>query len=67
MSRSLTKTVTRSAPLATSQTSVTPAAPGNVYYANCTAVRAAGAAPLQRGQPGYRPRLDRDNGGQACE
>jgi hypothetical protein len=39
----------------------------NVYYPNCDAVRAAGAAPLYRGQPGYRPPLDRDGDGIACE
>ncbi len=44
---------------------VTP--PDSVYYANCTAVRAAGAAPLYRGQPGYSSKLDRDNDGVACE
>jgi hypothetical protein len=44
-----------------------PQAPANVYYANCTAARAAGAAPIYRGQPGYRPALDRDNDGVACE
>jgi hypothetical protein len=43
----------------------TPAA--SVYYANCAAVRAAGRAPLYRGQPGYRAGLDRDNDGVACE
>lgn len=37
------------------------------YYANCTAVRAAGAAPLKRGEPGYASHLDRDNDGVACE
>ncbi|WP_414710993.1 excalibur calcium-binding domain-containing protein [Pseudonocardia sp.] len=40
---------------------------GAVYYKNCTAARAAGAAPIQRGEPGYRPALDRDNDGTACE
>lgn len=45
---------------------VTP--PASVYYANCDAVRAAGKAPLYRGQPGYEaPRLDRDRDGVACE
>ncbi len=39
----------------------------SVYYANCAAARAAGAAPLNRGEPGYRPALDRDNDGVACE
>lgn len=38
-----------------------------VYYANCAEVRAAGAAPLYRGQPGYRSGLDRDGDGVACE
>lgn len=42
-------------------------APSSVYYANCTAARAAGAAPIYRGQPGYRPALDRDGDGIACE
>ena len=39
----------------------------NVYYANCDAVRAAGADPIYRGQPGYAGHLDRDNDGIACE
>lgn len=38
-----------------------------VYYANCSAAKAAGAAPLYRGDPGYRAKLDRDNDGVACE
>ncbi|KPL68008.1 calcium-binding protein [Erythrobacter sp. SG61-1L] len=37
------------------------------YYPNCAAARAAGAAPLRRGDPGYRAGLDRDNDGIACE
>ena len=40
---------------------------GGVYYRNCKAARDAGAAPLYRGQPGYRPELDRDKDGIACE
>ncbi|MEY2472672.1 MAG: hypothetical protein QOK28_2001 [Actinomycetota bacterium] len=39
----------------------------SAYYANCDEARAAGAAPLHRGDPGYRPGLDRDNDGIACE
>lgn len=39
----------------------------NVYYANCDAARAAGAAPLYQGQPGYSTKLDRDRDGIACE
>ncbi|WP_073480433.1 excalibur calcium-binding domain-containing protein [Streptoalloteichus hindustanus] len=44
-----------------------PPAQKQVYYASCDQVRAAGAAPLHRGQPGYRSGLDRDNDGVACE
>lgn len=39
----------------------------DVYYQNCAAVRAAGRAPLYSSQPGYRPALDRDHDGVACE
>lgn len=46
----------------------TGALPGrSVNYANCAAVRAAGAAPLHIGQPGYSHSLDRDGDGVACE
>ena len=38
-----------------------------VYYRNCAAARAAGAAPIYFGEPGYRPALDRDRDGVACE
>lgn len=44
-----------------------PPPPADVYYPNCAAARAAGAAPIYRGQPGYRSALDRDNDGIACE
>lgn len=45
-----------------------PAAPAkDVYYKNCDAVRAAGAAPILRGEPGYRKALDRDGDGVGCE
>jgi hypothetical protein len=39
------------------------------YFANCDAVRAAGRAPLLRGDPAYaaNPQLDRDKDGVACE
>ncbi|MEU0188502.1 excalibur calcium-binding domain-containing protein [Streptomyces afghaniensis] len=39
----------------------------DVYYANCDAVRAAGAAPIHRGEPGYASHLDRDDDGIACD
>jgi len=34
-----------------------------VHYANCAAARAAGAAPVRRGDPGYGRHLDRDGDG----
>jgi len=36
-------------------------------YPNCRAARAAGAAPLYAGQPGYGPHMDGDGDGIACE
>lgn len=36
-------------------------------FPNCRAARAAGAAPMYRGQPGYNPNLDGDADGIACE
>lgn len=42
-------------------------AQSSVYYKNCDAAIAAGAAPLHRGEPGYRPGLDKDGDGVACE
>ncbi|WP_328809518.1 excalibur calcium-binding domain-containing protein [Rhodococcus sp. NBC_00294] len=41
--------------------------PSGVYYENCDDARARGAAPVLRGQPGYRAGLDRDNDGVGCE
>ncbi|MFC4637905.1 excalibur calcium-binding domain-containing protein [Deinococcus hohokamensis] len=38
-----------------------------VVYANCSAARAAGAAPIMLGKPGYASKLDRDRNGIACE
>jgi endonuclease YncB( thermonuclease family) len=56
-----------SSPAPSSAPSSAPASGDSVYYANCAAARAAGAAPLHRGDPGYRSALDRDNDGVACE
>lgn len=47
----------------TSGTGTRPARP----FANCAAARAAGAAPVRRGEPGYGPHLDRDGDGIGCE
>ena len=39
----------------------------NSVFANCSEARAAGAAPVRRGDPGYGPHLDRDRDGVGCE
>ena len=40
---------------------------GGAYYPNCAAARAAEAAPVRAGDPGYNRRLDRDGDGIGCE
>lgn len=40
---------------------------GGAAFRNCSAARAAGAAPVRRGDPGYGAHLDRDNDGIGCE
>lgn len=42
-------------------------APAEVTYANCDAVRAAGAAPLDQGATGDSTKLDRDEGSIGCD
>ena len=37
------------------------------WYRSCRQARAAGAAPIHRGSPGYRAALDGDGDGVACE
>jgi micrococcal nuclease len=45
-----------------------PSATGdNLYLDSCAQARAAGRAPLYRAEPGYRPGLDGDGDGTACE
>ena len=56
-----------STPVPAAPAPAAPAADPDVYYQNCTAARAAGAAPLHVGDPGYRAGLDRDKDGVACE
>lgn len=41
--------------------------PESVYYENCSAARAAGATNIRIGEPGYRPKLDGNSDGVACE
>ncbi|WP_228008263.1 GmrSD restriction endonuclease domain-containing protein [Rothia terrae] len=42
-------------------------APATAVFANCAEARAAGAAPLYAGSPGYSSNLDGDHDGIACE
>lgn len=56
------------------RSNLAPAAPaqnffgsGGGAFANCSAARAAGAAPVLRGASGYGLHLDRDNDGIGCE
>ncbi|MFF2244268.1 excalibur calcium-binding domain-containing protein [Arthrobacter sp. NPDC058130] len=39
----------------------------NGSYSNCAEARAAGAAPVYSGEPGYGSHLDRDHDGVGCE
>ena len=41
--------------------------PQKEFYANCDDAKAAGAATMYKGDPGYRPELDRDKDGIACD
>jgi hypothetical protein len=54
---------TTTAPVAT----VAPPSARGGEYANCSAARAAGAAPVYAGDPGYGRHLDRDGDGIGCE
>ncbi|SMF49655.1 Excalibur calcium-binding domain-containing protein [Streptomyces sp. Amel2xC10] len=74
VSVTVTETTTEEAPAAEvpEQQSAAPRPPStpalsDVYYENCDEARAAGVAPLHRGEPGYGPHLDRDGDGVACE
>lgn len=42
-------------------------APSGVTYSNCAAVRAAGAAPIRAGDPGFSTKFDGDGDGVGCE
>ena len=59
---------TPSPPSATRRSFVAPTSQqGSGAFRNCAEARAAGAAPVRRGDPGYGPHLDRDNDGVGCE
>lgn len=55
------------APARATQSSFQSTRPTSGAFANCSAARAAGAAPVRRGDPGYGSHLDRDNDGVGCE
>jgi hypothetical protein len=54
-------------PAAQSHDGMAFAAAAPAYYHRCADAHTAGAEPLHRGEPGYRPQLDADNDGIACE
>jgi Excalibur calcium-binding domain len=54
-------------PVVTPRSGLVPQIPRGYVFRNCAEARAAGAAPLRRGEPGYGPHLDRDNDGIGCE
>lgn len=61
-----TKSVT-TAKKATATSANATSASATVYYKDCEAAWAAGAAPIPKGKPGYRIGLDPDQNGVACE
>ena len=52
---------------APSSSAATGSGGGAVWFENCNAARAADAAPVRRGDPGYDAHLDGDGDGSACE
>lgn len=66
-SRSSSSSARTSYPQYSSPPRTSGSAQGGAYYANCTEVWDDDAAPLRRGDPGYRSGLDPDGDGIACE
>ncbi|MFF0267410.1 excalibur calcium-binding domain-containing protein [Kribbella sp. NPDC004536] len=65
-------TTTKATPTAATSSTSTPVVtptptPTVVVYKNCAEVRAAGKAPLHRGDPGYSEALDHNGDGVACD
>ncbi|MEV1043782.1 excalibur calcium-binding domain-containing protein [Streptomyces sp. NPDC049916] len=60
-------TAPKPSPKPTPKPTAPKSAPEPVSYENCDAVRAAGAAPIRSGDPGYGRHLDRDGDGVGCE
>jgi hypothetical protein len=59
-------TVVAAPTVAPSETPTPTPKPTAVYYKNCGVALAEGAAPIRRGEPGYRTGLDPDGDGVAC-
>ncbi|MFE2289491.1 excalibur calcium-binding domain-containing protein [Streptomyces sp. NPDC059443] len=66
-SRAPTPTPPQANPKPKSSPTPAPGPKDDVSYKSCAEAKAAGAAPMRRGQPGYDKRLDRDNDGIACD
>lgn len=67
-SESPTPTPSSTTPVPTTDPTTEPVSTSDaIAYKNCAEVRAAGKAPLLRGQPGYTEELDRNGDGIACE
>lgn len=54
-------------PTPTLEPDPTPTSEARIWYSSCEDARDAGAAPLRLGEAGYRPALDRDGDGTACD
>ena len=66
-SSTTTSTTTSSSTTAAASSDPVTTGPAAIYYPSCAEVRAAGKAPLHRGDPGYRAGLDGDGDGSACD
>jgi hypothetical protein len=55
------------APRTTTAAATTTTKSSGLYFRSCADARDAGAAPMNAGEPGYRPALDRNKDGVACE
>ncbi|MFF0342551.1 excalibur calcium-binding domain-containing protein [Kribbella sp. NPDC004875] len=62
----MTTTPTSAPPPTLTTTPTTTPTSATVVYRNCDEVRAAGKAPLRRGDPGYSRALDHNGDGVAC-
>ena len=64
---SVTTTTVVVATTSSSMVTTTSATATAAYYRTCADAEAAGVAPIERGESGYRSALDRDGDGLACD